>query len=325
LDVTAQPGELIRLTAGASAIYNCGGPPYQRWTSDWPPFAEALLDAAEKAGVVLVLTGNLYAYGPTDGPMTEDLPLAAQTSKGRVRAQVWQTALQRHQDGRVRVVEARSSDFVGPDVTAGGHLAERVVPALLRGRRPRVLGDPDAVHSWTFVPDVARALVRLAEDDRAWGRAWHVPTAAPYSTQTAVEHMCRIAGVTPVRARTTPWWLLRGLGLFAPTLRELPELSYQFDRPFVVDSTAYSTTFAEEPTPADQALAATVAWWQRRRAGTDPDSKTSHRRLSPGATAAPGRQTPTNGAPTRRDPQRYSETPRSRPDCRFRQMEERHG
>jgi hypothetical protein len=137
--------------------------------------------------------------------------------------------------------------------------------------------------------------------------------------------MCRIAGVTPVRARTTPWWLLRGLGLFAPTLRELPELSYQFDQPFVVDSTAYSTTFAEEPTPADQALAATVAWWQRRLAGTDPNSKTSHRRLSPGATAAPGRQTPTTGAPTRRDPQRYSETPRSHPDCRFRQMEERHG
>jgi nucleoside-diphosphate-sugar epimerase len=173
------------------------------------------------------------------------------------------------------VVEARSSDFIGPDVTANGHLGARVVPALLQGRRPRVLGNPDAVHSWTFVPDTARALVRLAEDDRAWGRAWHVPTAAPYSLRTAVEHMCRIAGVPPVRPSATPWWLLRGLGLFSPTLRELPELSYQFDRPFIVDSTAYSATFGEEPTPADQALAATVAWWQRRLAGSDPASRTA--------------------------------------------------
>jgi nucleoside-diphosphate-sugar epimerase len=281
LDVATQTDELINLTAGANAIYNCGGPPYHRWTDDWPPFAEALLVAAEKARAVLVLTGNLYAYGPTDGPMTEDLPLAAHTAKGRVRAQVWQTALQRHRDGRVRVVEARSSDFIGPDVTAGGHLAERVVPALLRGRRPRVLGNPDAVHSWTYVPDVARALVRLAEDDRAWGRAWHVPTSAPYSTQAAVEHMCRIAGVTPVRASATPWWLLRGLGLFSPTLRELPELSYQFDRPFIIDSTAYSSTFGAEPTSADRALTATVAWWQRRLAGTDPHGRTAETAATP--------------------------------------------
>ena len=291
LDVTTRTDQVISLTAGANAIYNCGGPPYHRWTSDWPPFAEALLDAAEKAGAVLVLTGNLYAYGPTYGPMTEDLPLAAQTSKGRVRAQVWQTALQRHQDGRVRVVEARSSDFIGPDVTAGGHLAERVVPALLRGRRPRVLGDPTPFTVGPTCLTWPAPWYDSPTDDRAWGRAWHVPTAAPYSTQTAVEQMCRIAGVTPVRASATPWWLLRGLGLFSPTLRELPELSYQFDRPFVIDSTAYSSTFGEEPTPADQALAATVAWWQRRLAGIEPDSRTAE-------PAAPGRSG-RRGSPTR--------------------------
>ena len=123
------------------------------------------------------------------------------------------------------------------------------------------------------MPDVARALVRLAEDDRAWGRAWHVPTAAPYSTQSAVEQMCRLAGVGTVRASATPWWLLRGLGLFSPTLRELPELSYQFDRPFIIDSTAYTSTFGEGPTPSDEALAATVAWWRRRTADSVPNRR----------------------------------------------------
>jgi len=273
LDVTAEPASLIEFTAGAAAIYSCASPPYDRWVSDWPPLAAALLDAAEKNSAVLVLTNNLYAYGPTDGPMTEDLPLASQTPKGRVRAEVWQAALQRHQAGRVRVAEARAADFIGPDVTANGHLAARVVPALLRGRPARVLGNPDAVHSWTFVPDVARALVRLGEDERAWGRAWHVPTAAPYSTRSAVAHMCRIAEVTTVPVTATPWWLLRAVGLFSPTIRELREVRYQFDLPFVVDSSAYTSTFGDEPTPAEQALASTVHWWQRRLAGADADSE----------------------------------------------------
>lgn len=267
LDVTADPGRLIELSKGAAAIFSCAAPPYHLWVRDWPPLATALLDAAEQSGAVLVLTNNLYAYGPVDGAMTEDLPLAATTRKGRVRAKVWQEAVQRHDAGRIRVAEARAADFIGPGVTANGHLAQRVVPQLLRGRTAGVLGDTDAPHSWTFVPDVARTLARLAEDERAWGKAWHVPTAEPYSTRTAVERMCRIAGVAPVRVTATPWWLLGLLGLFSPTLRELGEVRYQFDRPFIVDSSAYSSAFGERPTPVEEALASTVQWWQRRLAG----------------------------------------------------------
>jgi nucleoside-diphosphate-sugar epimerase len=264
LDVTADPGRLAELSGGAAAIYSCAAPPYHRWVPDWPPLAAAMLDAAEKSGAVLVLTNNLYAYGPVDGAMTEDLPLAARTRKGRVRARVWEDAVSRHEAGRVRVAEARAADFVGPGVTANGHLAQRVVPQLLRGRPASVLGDPDALHSWTFVPDVARTLACLADDERAWGKAWHVPTAEPYSTRTAVGRMCRIAGVEPVRVTTTPWWLLSALGLFAPKLRELGEIRYQFDRPFIVDSSRYTSTFGQDATPAEEALAATVQWWQRK-------------------------------------------------------------
>jgi nucleoside-diphosphate-sugar epimerase len=31
VDVTTQTDQLTKLTAGASAIYNCGGRPYHRW------------------------------------------------------------------------------------------------------------------------------------------------------------------------------------------------------------------------------------------------------------------------------------------------------
>jgi hypothetical protein len=114
-------------------------------------------------------------------------------------------------------------------------------------------------------------MVRLAADERAWGRAWHVPTPAPYSARTAVERMCRLAEVPPVRVTAPPWWVLGLMGLFSPTVRELRELRYQFDRPFVVDSSAYCASFGGGPTPADQALASTVRWWQGRLAGTAPE------------------------------------------------------
>ncbi|SDX21066.1 Nucleoside-diphosphate-sugar epimerase [Saccharopolyspora shandongensis] len=257
---------LAEASAGAVAIYNCAAPPYHRWAQDWPRLSAGLLDAAERVGAVLVLTGNLYAYGPTNVPMTEDLPLNARFRKGEARARVWRDALARHQEGRVRVAEARASDFIGPGVTTGGHLAERVVPKLLRGRPVQVLGDPDAAHSWTYAPDVARALVRLAAEERAWGRAWHVPTAPPMSARQAVEEMCRIAGLSTPRVSAMPWWTLRAVGLVSPLVRELHEIRYQFDSPFVIDSSAYSEAFEEEPTPAAEALAKTVEWWRARLA-----------------------------------------------------------
>ncbi|MFE4974313.1 NAD-dependent epimerase/dehydratase family protein [Kitasatospora sp. NPDC056651] len=192
-----------------------------------PGLTASLCAAAEESGAVLVMLGNLYGYGPVTGAMTEDLPLTATGPKGRVRAAAWERARELHEAGRIRAVEVRAADFFGPGVTDGGHLAARVMPKLLKGRPVAVLGDPDAPHSWTYLPDVARAMAEVADDERAWGRAWHVPTAPPL-------------------------------------LRELREVRYQFDRPFVVDCSAYEAAFTVRATPLEEQVRATVAWWRER-------------------------------------------------------------
>src|SRR5262245_25855056 len=109
----ADRDRLTELARGAQALYNCANPRYHRWPTDWPPVAAAMLAAAESTGAGLVTMSNLYGYGPVDGPMTEDLPLAATTVKGGVRARMWHEAMQACEKGRVRVTEARASDFVG--------------------------------------------------------------------------------------------------------------------------------------------------------------------------------------------------------------------
>ncbi|WP_053631406.1 NAD-dependent epimerase/dehydratase family protein [Streptomyces sp. H021] len=254
-----------RLTAaarGAAAIHHCAAPPYHRWVRDWPPLVASACAAAEATGAVLVMLGNLYGYGPVDGPMTEGLPLAATGPKGRVRAAAWERALTLHEQGRIRVVEVRASDFFGPGVTDGGHLAGRVVPALLRGRPVSTLGDPDAPHSWTYLPDVAAAMAEVAGEERAWGRPWHVPHQRPHSVREMADLLAAGAGTGPAVVRRIPRAVFGLAGLFSPLMRELREIRYQFDRPFVVDSSAYEAAFAVRATGVDEQVKATLDWWR---------------------------------------------------------------
>ncbi|MER7754739.1 NAD-dependent epimerase/dehydratase family protein [Kitasatospora sp. NPDC097643] len=263
LDAT-DPARLAEAARGAVAIHNCAAPRLQDWVTGWPPLAASLCAAAEQSGAVLVLLGNLYGYGPVEGPLTEDLPLAATGPKGRVRAAVWEQARALHEAGRIRAVEVRPSDFFGPGVTDGGHLAARAIPALLKGKPVSVLGDPDAPHSWTYLPDVARAMAEVAGEERAWGRAWHVPTAPALSARQMVDHLATEAGTAPVAVRRLSPALLNAAALFSPLLRELREVRYQFDRPFVVDASAYEAAFTLRATPLEEQIRSTVAWWRAR-------------------------------------------------------------
>ncbi|MFI5527297.1 NAD-dependent epimerase/dehydratase family protein [Kitasatospora sp. NPDC051853] len=264
LDAT-DPARLAEAAEGAVAIHSCAAPPLHRWAVDWPPLAASLFAAAEASGAVLVLLGNLYGYGPAaTGPLTEELPLAATGPKGRTRAAIWEQARALHEAGRIRAVEVRASDFFGPGVTEGGHLAARAVPRLLAGKSVSVLGDPDAPHSWTYLPDVAGALAEAASDERAWGRAWHVPTLPARSAREMVAGLAAAAGTAAPAVRPLPPAVLALAGLFSPLLRELKETRYQFDRPFVVDSSAYEALFTLRATPLDEQFADTVAWWRDR-------------------------------------------------------------
>jgi len=251
---------MAELSAGAVAVYNCANAAYHRWPTDLPPIARGLLMAAERSGAVLVTTSNLYGYGPVSGPMTEDLPLAAQGPKGRTRAQLWLDVLAAHDAGRVRATEVRASDYVGHG--AESHLGARVVPRLLRGRSVTVLKSADTPHTWTAVDDVARLLVTVATDERAWGRPWHVPSNPPRSQREAIGDLSRVAGFDPVQVNEHPAVLLRAMGLFNPLMRELPEVAYQLQSPFVLDSTAAQDTFDLKPTPWDDVLAEVVSGYR---------------------------------------------------------------
>jgi len=240
---------LSELADGAAAIYNCVNPPYHRWATDWPPVANALLAAAEASGAVLATTGNLYVYGPVSAAMTEQTPLAATGTKGQVRIKMWQDALAAHDAGRIRAFEVRGSDYLG----GNSLLSMLVSPALRKGRTAFVPADLDAPHTWTNVEDVATLLVLGASDERAWGRAWHVPSAPACSIRELTAIAARQLGAKP-KVRSLPGSVLWGVGVVNPTVRELRETQHQFRKPFVLDSSAAEATFGLRPTPLEESV-----------------------------------------------------------------------
>jgi nucleoside-diphosphate-sugar epimerase len=254
----ADEGRLAELAQGAAALYNCINPPsYDVWPTYWPPVAAAFLGAAETSGAVLVTASCLYGYGPVDEPMVEGMPDLAAGVKGRLRATMWAEALAAHRAGRIRAVEVRGSDYMGPEV-GNAHIPQ-VVPRALKGKAVRVFGRPDLPHSFTDVRDMGRALAAVATEPSAWGRVWHAPTNPPVTQAQAVADVCRAAGREPVRVRPWPKALLSVGGMVVPLLREMRETVYQFERPYVLDSSAITRELGLEPTPWDEVCRATAA------------------------------------------------------------------
>jgi len=249
---------------GATVVYQCLNAPYDQWPELFPPLQRGVLAAAERTGALLVVLENLYGYGPTGGrPMTEDLPLAATTVKGRTRAAMTAELLAAAGAGRVRIAIGRASDFFGPGVTEGSTLGERVFGNALAGRRADFIGNPALPHTYSYVPDIAAGLATLGTDPRAAGEVWHLPGPPTVTTRALLDLVAREVG-HPVAVRSVPKLAVRALGLVTPMLRGLAELSYQFDEPFVLDSSKYESAFGAAGTPLADAVAATVAWYRTR-------------------------------------------------------------
>ena len=260
----ADPGAAADAATGAAVVYQCLNAPYAQWPELFPPLQRGALAAAERAGALLVTLENLYGYGSAGGtPMTEDLPLAATTVKGRTRAAMTGELLAAAAAGRVRIAIGRASDFFGAGVTEGSVLGRRVFGNALAGRRADFIGDPGLPHTYSYVPDIAAGLATLGTDPRAAGQVWHLPGPPTVTTRALLDLTAAEVG-HPVAIRSVSRRALRALGLVSPMMRELAEMAYQFEEPFILDTARYEATFGPAGTPLAAAVAATIAWYRTR-------------------------------------------------------------
>jgi nucleoside-diphosphate-sugar epimerase len=257
--------QAARAAAGASVIYHCASPPYTQWPELFPTLTGSILGAAESSGAKLVFADNLYAYGPVDGPLREDLPAAARGPKGRIRVEMAADLLAAHREGRARVVIGRASDYYGPHGT-GSTSGETVFGRILAGKKPQWTGRLDQPHTFHYLPDIARGLVVLADRREADGQVWHLPAAGPLTAQQFFDLIGTAAGQpVPVHASIASPALLAVAGVFSPLLREMRETTYQFRAPFVIDASKFEAAFGHlEPTAHLDAVRRTIAWYRSR-------------------------------------------------------------
>lgn len=258
----SDPVVLRELFAGATSVFDCmHGSAYDAevWRRELPRAEQAVLNAAGEVGAVVVFPESLYAYGRPSGPMTEASPRNARGGKPGVRVEL----LAARDASATPTVSVAASDFYGP-LVRNAHAGERMVPTVLAGRTMRVLGDPDAPHSWTYVPDFAAAMIRAADDRALWNTFLHAPTAPPVSQRQLVQAYAAAAGVPAPKVSAIPVWLLRGIGIAHRGTREMAEMGFQFEAPFVLDSSASEARLGLTPTPLDAGAAATVAWWREQ-------------------------------------------------------------
>jgi nucleoside-diphosphate-sugar epimerase len=256
----ADAADATRACDGAAVVYHCANPPYAKWPELHPPLMDAIIGAATATGAKLVFGDNLYAYGPVDGPLTEDLPSLATGPNGRTRARIAETLIRAHEAGRIQATIGRGSDFFGRHA----HLStvgDRVFARATEGKPAQLLGDPDVPHTVTYIEDFARALVTLGERDEALGQMWHVPSPETVTLRRFVQMVFESAGQPP-RLRAAPRWGIALAALLNPTLRAVREQLYQSEHPWVVDSSKFERAFGWTAMPLQDAVAATVAWFR---------------------------------------------------------------
>jgi nucleoside-diphosphate-sugar epimerase len=249
--------QVCRAVEGSKVAYLTAGLPYDHkvWAATWPRIIDNVIKACAEAKARLVFFDNIYMYDPSRlNPMTEATPIGPTSRKGKVRAAIAQALLDAHREGHVEALIARSADFYGPGVENVSILTETVFKPLSQGKKANWLGRDDKKHSFTYVPDAARATALLGNTPSAFGQVWHLPTAPhPYTGRQWVEHIAAALGTKPAY-RVAGKGLVRLLGLFMPIMRETVEMLYQYDRDYVFDSRKFETAFDFSPTPYEEGI-----------------------------------------------------------------------
>ncbi|RYH10610.1 epimerase [Tropicimonas sp. IMCC6043] len=238
----------------AEVIVHGWHPPYHRWANEVPALTNKLIAAARQNDALVIVPGNVYPYG-ADAPerLTAETPHAARNPLGRIRAGMNAA----FRESGVRTLILRAGDFI--DTAPSGNWFDRILASGLRQGRFSYPGPMDRIHTWAYLPDMARAAVMLAERADRLDLFTDLPFPGYGLTGTEMHAALeRVAG-RPLQVRRMGWLPLRAIAMFLPTWRGLVEMRYLWSKPHFLDGAAFRDVLPEfEPTPLETALASAI-------------------------------------------------------------------
>ena len=253
----------IEVAKGAATVYQCAQPQYHEWTEKFPPMQKAILDAVAANGAKFIVGDNLYMYGDTNGlPIREDLPYQPHTKKGKVRGEMATAVMEAHRAGKIRAAIGRASNFFGPDDTA---VTDYAIRPALAGKSVNLLGRTDQPHTFSYIADFGKLLATLGTREDTLGQIWFTPSPEPVTQVELVKIMEETLG-QKVKYMAAGKMTMSFLGLFIPAMRESVEMLYEWDKPFIMDSSKAEKAFGWKGTPLKEAMQATVEWCKNNSA-----------------------------------------------------------
>lgn len=257
----------VNAVSGSETVFLVAGLKYDTsvWQEQWPQVMRNVIGACIHHGARLVFFDNVYAYGRVDGLMTEDTPFNPISKKGEIRAKIATMLLDEMRSGNLQAMIVRAADFYGPNVVNSFPHAT-VFERLKAGKAPQWIGNPHAVHTFTYTPDTGHALAVLGRSPVAYGQTWHLPTTKePFTGADFVRLACELAN-QPYKLQVAPRWILRLMGIFMPVLRENEEMMYQFEHDYRFDSSKIESAFGLQATPYRQGISESLRSGTQSRA-----------------------------------------------------------
>lgn len=225
--------------AGASTVVYAVNPAYPRWKTDAMPALRSGLAIATRLRAHFMLPGNVYNFGESMPTVLREHTLAVpSTRKGQIRVDMEALMAQHAAATGLPTSVIRAGDFFG---FGTGSWLDLVIAKSLRSGTLVYPGPMDLAHPWAYLPDLARAFVRLAASPAKPGfEVWNFQgyTLTGDALLEAIKAAAGALGIQPTRAwhrREFPWRVLRVGGLVVPVWRELAEMAYLWRVPHGLD------------------------------------------------------------------------------------------
>lgn len=239
--------QAMEVLKNTTHIYLCVGLPYSNliWKRDWPILMSNIIEASHQAGARLIFLDNIYMYGPSplDSPFDENHTQLPPSPKGQARKEVADLLLKAHQEKRVNAVIGRSADFYGP-YAKNSSLYIQFIENILKHKNPAFLGKKGVQHTFAYTVDVARALVKLALDETAYGQVWHLPVGKAITPDEVVDIINKILK-TSYQVSYLPRPMLNVLKWFVPIIKEAKQMLYQFDYPYHMNDDKFRNQYPD--------------------------------------------------------------------------------
>jgi nucleoside-diphosphate-sugar epimerase len=185
--------------------------------------------------------------------MTEDSLVLPPSEKGKIRKILHEMIMNEVEKKNLTALIARSADFYGPD-NKNSPLTIMVAENFLKGKKAQVFGNPDKIHTYTYTPDAAKATAILGNTPDAFNQVWHVPTTKEKLTNLEWIELIAKELSTVAKVQKAPKVMLHLLGIFVPTIREFPEMLYQYEQDYIFDSSKFEKRFGTVATSPKEGI-----------------------------------------------------------------------